>query len=158
MRKKMSNETEAQSEETTEQPDVDLDAVNAQLEADLSAALDRVATLEAAFESNEQAREDELAVATEGYEALFTKAATIANEQLAKPSELLGIAGQCARDGIISTLESIFGDDFYVVTPEPEPEAEPEPEPQADSASEPQPAVEEDKPKRGGWWQKRSFL
>ena len=41
---------------------------------------------------------------------------------------------------------------------EPEPEPEVEPEAEAESASEPEPAVDEGKPKRGGWWQKRSFL
>jgi len=48
----------------------------------------------------------------------------------------------------------------------PEPQAEPrretEPEAKAEvpnaSAPEPEPVAEDDKPKRGGWWQKRSFL
>ena len=44
----------------------------------------------------------------------------------------------------------------------PEPQAEPEVEPEAEAESasepEPEPAVDEGKPKRGGWWQKRSFL
>ena len=44
---------------------------------------------------------------------------------------------------------------FTFIDTEPEPEAEAEAE--AESASEPEP-VEGDKPKRGGWWQKRSFL
>jgi ribonuclease E len=40
----------------------------------------------------------------------------------------------------------------------PEPEAEPEAETESASEPELEPVVEDDKPKRGGWWQKRSFL
>jgi ribonuclease E len=45
-------------------------------------------------------------------------------------------------------------------TSEPHGETEPEVEPDTESAAEPElePVVEDDKPKRGGWWQKRSFL
>ncbi len=46
------------------------------------------------------------------------------------------------------------GDDSNEAAPEPQNETETETE----SASEPEPVVEDSKPKRGGWWQKRSFL
>ncbi len=51
--------------------------------------------------------------------------------------------------------------------PEPEGKTESKPEAEAESDSEPEPEpepepvlepVEDSKPKRGGWWQKRSFL
>ena len=102
-----------------------LEEENAQLEAELSAVLDEVEELKsvareelaalkeklsAQTEANEILREEELNAATAGYEALYERATAAINTQRNTDPKLLGIAAQCAREGIISTLEGIFGD------------------------------------------------
>ena len=102
-----------------------LEEENAQLEAELSAALDSLedlkakidgeldelkAKLSAQAEANEKLREQELAVATAGYEALYHNATAIYETQEALDPKTIGIGATCAREGILSVLKEIFGE------------------------------------------------
>lgn len=110
----MSEVTQVQLEEQIGQLEADLSAVTGELEAlqgsfmkDLSEAKVALA-LEAAAADAE--RQEQMNVALKDYEALYDKANIILAEQKATDPALLGVAGRCAREGIISALEGIFGD------------------------------------------------
>ena len=110
----MSTKTNAQLQEELSAALADRDELEAKLANTKATAREEIkrekAVLRLQAEGNEQIRQDELAVATEGYEALFERAGEIYKTQESLDPTLLGTPGKVARDGIMSVLSEVFGE------------------------------------------------
>lgn len=110
------SKTIAQLSEELSAVRAELAAVKAERDSFVESVQEEIAhekqLLQLQAEGNEKIRQDELAVATEGYESLFEKAQAIYQTQAVIEPKLLGVAGQVSRDGIMNVLQEIFGDEL----------------------------------------------
>jgi len=110
----MSKKTNAQLLEEIDQLKVDLDAASGELAAIkddyIKKMADEKAKLLNAMVAEDKARQDELAVATAGFEALFEKAREVKATLEGQDTQFLGIPATAARDAQLSMLEEIFGE------------------------------------------------